>query len=190
LQYGAHFPSQAATGLSASRNKKPPKMNKHMNCASIGLFFVTLLVLGLNIYRDYGISWDEPTQRVTGAVTVNYLAQKFNAPAFMASWNGSVPPMDMYLDRDYGVAFEAPAVALEQLFRLKDSRDIYMFRHLLTFLAFFAGVCAAYRLAYRRFLDCRIGLLSALFLVLTPRFFAESFYNSKDIVLWPPLLLP
>ena len=32
------------------------------------------------------------------------------------------------------------------------------------------------------FSDWRIGLLSALFLVLTPRFFAESFYNSKDIV--------
>ncbi|HEX7194796.1 MAG TPA: hypothetical protein VF207_07485 [Chthoniobacterales bacterium] len=57
-----------------------------------------------------------------------------------------------------------------------------MFRHLLTFLVYFGGVCAVYRLAHRRFLDWRTGLLSALFLIVTPRFFAESFYNSKDIV--------
>jgi len=43
-------------------------------------------------------------------------------------------------------------------------------------------VYAVYRLAARRFDDWRIGLLAALFLALSPRFFAESFYNSKDIV--------
>jgi len=115
-------------------------------------------------------------------VTVNYLAETFHAPAFMAWWKQSAPPLATYQDRDYGVAFEAPAFALEHLFRVRDSRDVYMFRHLLTFLVSFGGVCAVYRLAHRRFSDWRIGLLSALFLVLTPRFFAESFYNSKDIV--------
>jgi hypothetical protein len=65
-----------------------------------------------------------------------------------------------YPDRDYGVAFEAPAFALEHIFRLKDSRDIYMFRHLLTFLVYFGGVFAVYRLAHQRFLDWRTGLLS------------------------------
>jgi hypothetical protein len=155
---------------------------KQLKWVSTGLFFLTLLLVGLNSYRDYGISWDEPVSRMNGAVTVNYLAEKFHTPAFMASWKGSVPELDKYLDQDYGVAFEAPAVALEQLLRFKDSRDIYMFRHLLVFLVFFVGVGAVYRLAARRFLDWRIGLLSALFLVLTPRIFAESFYNSKDIV--------
>jgi hypothetical protein len=155
---------------------------KHLKCVSISLFFLILLLVGLNTYRDYGISWDEPAQRITGAVTVNYLAKKIHAAAFMASWEGNIPALDTYPDRDYGVAFEAPAVALEQLFGLKDSRDIYMFRHLLVFLVFFGGVGAVYRLAARRFLDWKIGLLSSLFLVLTPRLFAEAFYNSKDIV--------
>jgi 4-amino-4-deoxy-L-arabinose transferase-like glycosyltransferase len=100
----------------------------------------------------------------------------------MTRWKQGVPSLAEYRDRDYGVAFEAPAFALEHIFRLRDSRDIYMFRHLLTFLVYFGGVCAVFRLAQRRFLDWRTGLLSALFLILTPRFFAESFYNSKDIV--------
>src|SRR5262249_60869373 len=54
--------------------------------------------------------------------------------------------------------------------------------HLLTFLVALAGIYAVQRMAERRFSDWRIGLLAALFLVLTPRLFAESFYNSKDVV--------
>jgi Protein of unknown function (DUF3108) len=149
---------------------------------SVGLFFLLLLFLGISRYRDYGISWDESKQRLTGAVTLKYLAETFHVPASRVPWKERLPSLATYQDRDYGVAFEAPAFALEQLLRLKDLRDVYMFRHLLTFLVFLGGVYAVYRLALKRFSDWRIGLLSALFLVLSPRFFAESFYNSKDIV--------
>ena len=156
-----------------------PRLLKHI---SVGLFFLLLLLLGISRYRDYGISFDEARQRFTGAVTVKYLAKAFHVPASRDPWMERLPSLATYRDRDYGVAFEAPAFALEQLLGLKDFRDVYMFRHLLTFLVSLGGVCAVYRLALRRFSDWRIGLLSALFLVLTPRLFAESFYNSKDIV--------
>lgn len=157
-------------------------MNKRIKYASIGLFFFSLLLLGLARYRDYGISSDEPAQWLTGAVTLKYVDEMFHVPASMVDWKRSFPPLATYPDRDYGVAFEAPAFALELLFRLKDFREVFMFRHLLTFLVSFGGVCAIYRLANRRFSSWQIGLLSASFFVLTPRFFAESFYNCKDIV--------
>ena len=63
-----------------------------------------------------------------------------------------------------------------------DKKNVFMFRHLLTFLVALAGIYAVQRMAERRFSDWRIGLLAALFLVLTPRLFAKSFYNSKDVV--------
>src|SRR5262245_45886420 len=143
------------------------------------LFFAVLLAFGLWSYRDYGISWDEPFQRFTGAVTVKHLAEEF-APSLVTAETAKLPALKDYIDRDHGTAFEMPAVALEALLGLKDKRDIYMFRHLLTFLACFLGAIAVYRLAERRFSDWRLGLLAALLLVLTPRLFAESFYNSKD----------
>jgi dolichyl-phosphate-mannose-protein mannosyltransferase len=155
-------------------------MNKRIKYISIGLFFSSLLLLGLSRFRDYGISWDEPQQRLTGAVTVNYIAKVLHIHGVGA--NKNFPTLATYPDREYGVAFEAPAFALENIFKLRDSRDIYMFRHFLTFLVFLGGVCAVYKLSYRRFSDWRIGLLSALFLVLTPRLFADGFYNSKDTV--------
>jgi hypothetical protein len=165
--------------ISLGTHPKDTKLVKHI---SVGLFFLLLLLLAISRYRDYGISWDETRQRLTGAVTLKYVAEAFHVPASKAPWMERLPSLATYQDRDYGVAFEAPAFALEQLLGLKDFRDVYMFRHFLTFLVFFGGVYAVYRLALRRFSDWRIGLLSALFLVLTPRFFAESFYNSKDIV--------
>jgi 4-amino-4-deoxy-L-arabinose transferase-like glycosyltransferase len=44
------------------------------------------------------------------------------------------------------------------------------------------GVWALFRLGTWRFRDERLGLLVAGLLVLSPRFFAESFYNAKDLV--------
>jgi len=145
------------------------------------LFFAAVLALGLAIHRDYGISWDEPFQRFTGAVTVKHLAERF-APSLVRGEATRLPALEDYVDRDHGTAFEVPAVVLEALLGLTDKRDIYMFRHLLTFLVCFAGIVAIYRLAERRFGDWRWGLLAAAFLVLSPRLFAESFYNSKDAV--------
>jgi hypothetical protein len=152
-----------------------------MSRLPVVLFFAALLALGLWSYRDYGISWDEPFQRFTGAVTVKHLAERF-VPSLVTGEASRLPALADYIDRDHGTAFEAPAVALEALLRLTDKRDIYMFRHLLTFLVCFLGAIAVYRLAERRFADWRLGLFAALLLVLTPRLFAESFYNSKDAV--------
>ncbi|MFB0526329.1 MAG: glycosyltransferase family 39 protein [bacterium] len=54
-------------------------------------------------------------------------------------------------------------------------------RHLVTFLLFYTSVLFFYRLCKYRFGSWKIGLLGSLFLILSPRIFAHSFYNSKDI---------
>src|SRR5215469_11459679 len=145
------------------------------------LFFLVVLVIGLLIYRDYGISVDEPTQRISGTVTLRYVAERF-APSLLKGSANSLESLNNYRDRDYGVAFEAPAVTLEVLLGIRDQKEVFMFRHLLTFLVVLSGIFAVQKMVERRFSDWRIGLLGALFLVLTPRLFAESFYNSKDLV--------
>ena len=71
---------------------------------------------------------------------------------------------------------------MEVALGLHDEREIYFLRHLLNFLVAWAGAIAVWLLALRRFGDWRPALLAAAFLVFSPRLFAESFYNSKDIV--------
>ena len=152
-----------------------------MKYAAQFVFFLVLLAVGLGVYRDYGISFDETAQRRIGAVTLKYVAERF-APSLLTGAASGLESLNEYFDREYGVAFEAPAVALEVMLGIGDKKNVFMFRHLLTFLVALAGIYAVQRMAGRRFSDWRIGLLAALFLVLSPRLFAELFYNSKDVV--------
>src|SRR5262245_23736475 len=43
-------------------------------------FFLVLTALGLGIYHDYGIAWDEPAQREMGAVTLKHIDDRFAPP--------------------------------------------------------------------------------------------------------------
>lgn len=102
------------------------------------VFFVCLLALGVSIYKDYGISVDEPAQRLIGATNVNHIGQKFNIESISKNEILSTFPksLDQIVDRDYGVIFEVPAVLIEHFFNLKQEREIYFARHFLTFLFF------------------------------------------------------
>jgi hypothetical protein len=134
-----------------------------------GVFFLAFLLVGLHSYRDYGLSWDEGVNRHTGWVSFNYV---FKGDKSLLTFSA----------RYHGVAFEVPLVILENAFHWRSLREIYFMRHLLTFLAFYVGVYFFYRLGRLYFDSWKIGLLGSLFLVLSPRIFAEAFYNSKDLV--------
>ena len=149
----------------------------------VGGFFIVLLGLGLWLHQDYGVSWDEPNNHLNGLVSVKYLTQLV-APEVVARQpdNHLIPDIRAFRDADHGVAFEVPVAVLSYLFAHHDSQASYHLRHLLVFLVFTLGVWALYRIGTIRFQDWRWGLLGALLLVLSPRFFAEAFYNGKDIV--------
>jgi hypothetical protein len=159
-------------------------MKNNLSKLGSALFFLSFLALGLLIYKDYGVSFDEPAQRLIGATNLNHIAHKFNLTSIINNESLAQFPkrLDQITDRDYGVIFELPAAFMEHVLDLRQERDIYHARHLLTFLFFFAGVFAVYRMAQRRFNDWRIGLFAATFLILSPRIFADAFYNDKDLV--------
>jgi hypothetical protein len=132
--------------------------------------FLVFLLLGLFIYRDYGISWDESVNRdLNGYLNLRLIIR------------GDAQPLLDNSERYHGPAFEIVLVLVERVFRLKDDRQIYLARHLVTFLLFFAAVVVFYRLLRRRFASRLAGGVGALFLVLSPRIFADAFYNSKDL---------
>jgi len=157
----------------------------------IAAFFGCFFLLGLTITRDYGLQSDDELQRMTGEISLLYVfrqlptaVQQHLLPAHAAALirQKSNLQLHTYHDRDYGVAFELPAAVLEQLLRLNDTRQKFLLRHYLVFLVCFGGVVAFYKLTEQRFGSWRVGLLGALWLILSPRQFADSFYNSKDAV--------
>ncbi|GAB3824788.1 glycosyltransferase family 39 protein [Hymenobacter jeollabukensis] len=149
----------------------------------IRCYFALWLLLGLLLLPGYGVSWDEPTDRTTGLISTRYVTSQV-APAWTARQPAlqNLPDFATYSDNDHGVLFELPVCLLEQLLGLHDSRAVYLWRHGCVFLVFWMGAWALYGLARARFQDWRLGLAASTLLLLSPRFFAEGFYNTKDIV--------
>jgi hypothetical protein len=131
--------------------------------------FFALLALGLLLFRDYGYSWDEEASRLGNGYATYQLLTKFRRA-----------PLELSGEKYHGAAFETVLMLVEKGLRLKDTRVIYLLRHLLTFLVHLAAVAVFYRLLRVRFASRAVGLLGAAFLVLSPRIFADGFYNSKD----------
>ncbi len=146
---------------------------------------LALLLLGAALYRGYGLSWDEPSNHYNGAVNITFLID-FLLPT---AWQQRLTPADPLLHPttpwpgfDHGVAFELPAAVLGRLLYPGNPQGYYILRHLLVFLVFCGGVVVVYRLARLRYPAARwLPLVGAAALVLSPRFFAEAFYNGKDI---------
>lgn len=145
------------------------------------IFFLVYLTIGVSIYKDYGISWDEPTHREIASVTAKYLAS-FLIPGFHFQEFVSALPLAEYSASQYGVIFDLPMYVADVLLGYNGAMpEAYYMRHLCTFLLFYVSMVFFYLIVRNRFESWALGLTACFFLILSPRIFAESFYG-KDIV--------
>jgi hypothetical protein len=138
-----------------------------IHIVAIGIFLASFIT-GLTVFQDYGISWDEPAQHMTGQITYDYVF-------------AGDPTYKTYINRDYGVAFQLPLIILEKVLGLKDPRDIYNMRKLVTHCLFLFSAFVFYLLIYTLYKNRSLALAGYLILLVTPRIYAQSFFNSKDI---------
>jgi hypothetical protein len=142
------------------------------------LFFGIFLILGLTVAKDYGAHLDEFNSHDFGVrwyqYTVNVIAQ-----------GGPLVPREKEITHDiiHGPAIEMSFAFLADLLHLQDSRQIILLRHYGTWLLFFISVIFFYLLCQLHFNSWKWSLLGCLILVLHPRIFANSFYNSVDMAL-------
>ncbi len=149
--------------------------------AIVPAFFLIYLGVGLSILPDYGMSWDEAAQRNHGIVTFDYINEFFDL-----GYEKQRPQSNFlkHPARHYGTWFPLFGYGMENLLGLSDNfRARFLMRHVLVFLLFWTATIFFYKLLKNRFEDWKIALLGTLMLILSPRIFAHSFYNPKDIVL-------
>ncbi len=155
--------------------------NNPINIYSLAAKIIMAVVffIGLLVFKDYGVSWDEPTSQMNGIVSLNYIVEILSG-----SHSNHITKLHNYYDKDYPVFFELILIVFERLVygSVADSRSVYLLRHLLTFCMWCVGGIAMYKLACLRFQEPSIRLFLLLFYFINPRFFAEGFYNDKDIV--------
>ena len=147
-------------------SQTPAFLARHAHLIALALF----AIIGVAILDDYGITPDDEAQHRIGYAAFNYITG--NADEL----TGYIFEHDIY----YGIAVEAPLVAVERLLGLEDTRAIYLSRHLLTHLLFLAAGFFAWLLAYRMFGSRLVALLAMSLFLLHPRIYAHSFFNSKD----------
>ena len=136
-------------------------------------FFAAFLLMGLLVFRDYGISWDEFPTRRFGTMYVEHLVPDARTLDSLRAASG--PSYERF-----GPIFEILLVRAETLMQPADIRDVFFMRHLATFLTFFLGVVFFHQLCRRRF-GGGIALLASVCLVVSPQLFSHAFYNVKDI---------
>jgi len=141
-----------------------------------------LLLLGASLYRGYGMPWDDFSDHSLGITTANYVFRKL-APA---GWQHylTTPASVAWLPTSgivHGPVIETPAAVLGWLFYPHQPAGYYAVRHGFVFLIFVVGVAALYGLGRLRLGSRWWALLTPALLVLSPRFFAEAFYNGKDV---------
>lgn len=151
------------------------------------IFFIIYLLFGLLIVNDYGISWDEPTSRMNGLVNLKYIASILELDGVLARYQ-NIPNLMDWMDKDYGVAFELLLALGEYLFNIQERR-IYLYRHIVTFIFSGFGIAALYAMTNTLYKKWYIPYFSVILLILSPRLFADSFYNSKDLVLMSSMSL-
>ncbi|MFT4523563.1 MAG: hypothetical protein ACI8ZN_002518 [Bacteroidia bacterium] len=141
-----------------------PRLAKYLNH---GILLISIII-GYFITQDFGVSWDEYTQRATAQFNYEYIFEGNQR-------------LKTYPDRDYGVAFEMPVYFLQKALKYTDTRDIYHLRHFCTHLLFLFSCFFGGKLIYLLFKSRWLSTLGMLVLIFCPRIFAHSFFNSKDV---------
>ena len=151
----------------------------------ISIFFISFLFIGLNIYKDYGISVDEVGYRHQG-ITILYTLNNYIFPDIsqtIADGKVFVTIPELQKTQIFsGVPFHILTAIFEFLGSTKNKVEAFHLKHLITFLIYFLGVFFFFLLLNLKFKNYKFSLLGTSFFILSPRIFAQSFYNPNDIV--------
>lgn len=136
-------------------------------------FFALFFLISLSGIKDYGLNWDEEMQwKLNGEVVGDYIFHHDERAR---------EALKSSAEKYHGPAFELVLVCIQKVFQLKETRSVYLMRHVVTFLVFYFGIIIFYFLGKRCFKDWKFAFIGCIFLALSPRIFGDSFHNSKDI---------
>ena len=158
------------------------------------VFFILLLCAAFVLYDDYGGFTDELSEINVSATNFKYILTKLNLaenfPVIPTVDSGKLADLPQYQYRYYGSAVMMPSLFVNMLpGTTMDTAQFLNFRRLYTFLNFYLALICCYFIFRVRFKNGWIAILGTAMLTLTPRLFAESFYNGKDMIFFSWFLI-
>jgi len=138
----------------------------------IYIFFILIFLTGLRVYKDYGLTLDDEIYRENGEFYYFYIKDFFSLQPLVELKS---------LIRTAPVLFELPLVFLSKLFGIEKSKEIFELSHLINFIIFFLSMIFFFKLVEKKFNSRIYAITGILIIFFSPRIFAETFYNSRDI---------
>lgn len=166
-------------------------MNRKINPEYLKyIIFSFYFLIGVTIYKDYGVGIEEHFQRQNGFYWLNHFFSLTNFEDFKSLVNvkyqeilSSDPDLpDPNFFNFYGIAFDLPLAFIETLFELELSKVYFELRHFAIFFIFFVSSIFFYRIIEKRIKNNLIIFLGLFFYISAPRIFGDSFHNNKDIL--------
>lgn len=148
-------------------------------------FLAGILLVGLLTLPSYGFYLDQATEQyILFANVQEYLIQFFGDKGGLVQDLADVGVLRISenLDQYHGMAVYYPAFLVWYLNQASPYIGS-LFWHAYTFLLVFWGMCSLYGLWQELFRKEKLSAFVVLLFFLTPRMFAESHYNNKDMVL-------
>ena len=155
---------------------------KKIEILIIILLYSAFLLIGIFSFKDFGVSIDEWELRVHGFVNLKFiLTFLFGTSPIELDNILEIPELTSYFGA-HGAYFAVLISLIEYLFDIREEQKVYFISHFFNYLIFLVANFYFFLIIKDRFNSYFYGVVGALFLFLSPRIFAESFYNQKDIV--------
>ena len=87
------------------------------------------------------------------------------------------------MQKRYGPIFDTVSAVIEEVFQLKDMKDIFIMRHYLNFIFYFTGYLGYFYFLKLLFPKNNYAIILSLFYLFHPRLLGQGFFNPKDSIL-------
>jgi len=141
------------------------------------LFFSLIFFFCWLLIDDYGVTLDDYIYFTNGQNTFLYIKS-----VLLSFFDDQIDPSKLKTNLNVlPVVYEIFLVLICKILNIADFKDIYLTAHKLNFLLFFSSLIVFFSFCQKIFNNLFISILGVCFIILSPRIFAESFYNSRDI---------
>lgn len=189
-------------------------LEKHAR-AVVVLMFAVIFCIGMLCADDYGMSWDEPTERnilqsnIDCAFRTLFPATYEDDRAQHPDFYNAIPALEDYVERDHGQAAYYPMGIVDFIMKwdsdlayynhsgritmtantpVPQAREQYFLRHIYNFALCFMAAIFLYLLVKLLLRRRVFAILAVLLYFGAPRMLGEMFFNCKDMAALAMLL--
>ena len=149
-----------------------------------------IILIGFNIIKDYGIGIEEHFQRKSGFYWLNFILSFLSFDTLSNQVVEKIREIELFTPNlpqiknvpYYGVIFDLPLAFIEIFFKINNSQDYFLIRHVTIFLIFLLSAFVFYKIILNRFENYYLANFGFLLYVFSPRIFGNIFFDNKDIL--------